>query len=281
MIHLIEEKLKLGNYNSNTPMYDDYASSIYSDIIKSSFQEFNNILPSNYYDFKIDITTVFSNLKSQDVKTNVEISTPINNLSSIMELTDDIRLLFNNNPEHFLTFMKIFLLQKIHLLTVISLQSKKLTYTKTDVLNFLENKIQFSQTAIANEWDIDNDTLSKWFLAFYGENVFEGRKRINLSEYLKIFSDFFLIENDEKRETLEYMIPEDQLDFYNSVAIKGKTYSKKDIIEECFNPDENPSPRQYAEAKKILSSKFNYYSELNKFPPSIAFKLIDELKKYI
>lgn len=60
----------------------------------------------------------------------------------------------------------------------------------------------------------------------------------------------------------------------------GKTYSKKDIIEEGFNPDDKPAPRQYDEARKILLKEFPFFDDINKFPASLAFKMISVLKKY-
>ena len=157
---------------------------------------------------------------------------------------------------------------------------KKITYSKKDVEIFLDKKINFSQSAIANEWEIDNDTLSKWFLAYYGENIFFNRKKLRLSEYILVFKDLFVLEKDKLSNDTEYIIPENHLDFYSSAVMKGKTYLKKDIIEEAFNINDDLQPRHYEQALFILSPKFSYYSTLNKFPNSLAHNLIEELRKH-
>lgn len=281
MLQKLEESLKLNHYIPNTPIYLEYASPIYKEVIKKLSPEISSSLPPNYSLFTDDIRIVFKELANLEVKGNVEIVQNIKNLSGIIEQTDDMMNLFKNNPEHALIYIKIFVLQNVHIFTVISIQNKKLTFSKEDVLAFLGKKIQFSQSEIAKEWGIDNDTLSKWFKIQYETNVFFGRKKINLSEYLKIYNDFFVLDEDKRSDESEYMINNEQIDFYNSLALKGKTYSKNDIIEECFNPENHPSPRQYDEARKILLAKFSYYSDVDKFPTSIAFRLINHLRDFV
>lgn len=281
MIQKLEESLKLNQYNPNTPFYLEYASPIYKEVIKKLSLEFVSSLPLTYSLFTDDLKCIFKELANLKIEGNVELLHNIKNLSGIIEQTDDMMNLLKNNPKHVLIFIKIFIVQRVHLFTVISIQNKKLTILKVDVLAFLEKKMQFSQAEIANEWGIDKDTLSKWFTIYYETNIFFGRKKINLSEYCKIYNDFFILDEDKKSNENSYMIDIDKIDFYNSLALKGKTYSKNDIIEECFNPENQLSPRQYEEARKILLAKFSYYSEVDKFPTSIAFRLINHLRNFV
>ena len=280
MLQKLNEKLKLNDYNPDSPRYMEFATIIYDQIINEHFQEFKGELPATFSAFMEDIKGVFKELENIKLSGNMKLPPSIHNVSAVMESIDDIMALIQNNREHLPIFFKIFILQKLHVLTAISIQSNRVLYTSDEVFHFLKKKIQFSQAEIAKEWEVDNDTLSKWFAVQYGSNIYAKRKKINLSEYLNIFNDFFVLEEDQRTKESDKMMKIEKIDFYSSLALKGKTYTKKDIIEECFNPDENLSSRQYDEARNILISKFNFYEDLNKFPAAMAFKMIKVLRQY-
>lgn len=112
----------------------------------------------------------------------------------------------------------------------------------------------------------------------YKKNSFVKRKKINLAEYLKIYNDFFIIENDRENTKDEFMIAESNISFYGSAAMKGKTYTKSEVIELGFNLDNKPTTSHYTQARKFLSEKYPYYKFVNKFPNSLAIELIEALK---
>lgn len=277
MINLLLKALDQNKYTSESPVYKRYSPSVYQNFMQERFPEFTEYFGENFDEFIINLkrhmdseTACVDLLKKYDSE--------FNTLSSLLEIMEDLTGALIKNEENIIIMTMQMICYYVHLLTLISIKNKALIYQKEDALSFLEKKIQFSQTAIAKEWEIDNDTLSKWFQIIYQSNPFAGRKRINLPEYLKIYNDFFIREKDRRNTDTEFMISDVNLGYYVSAAIKGRTYSKREIIEMGFNLDELPAPRHYAQAKKILAGKYHYYSIVNKFPHSLAIELIEELK---
>lgn len=281
MFNILLEKLKAANYSTEEPDFFKYSSELYSIFLNGQWLSFKGIFPESFQILNKQLKLEIESFDVAKFHNKAVLPSEYSNVSSLIESIDDIKTIMSDNPQHAGLFLRIMLFQKIFFLSVISLQNKKLTYESDDIFQFLDKKIQFSQTFIAKEWEIDNDTLSKWFEIQYGTNIFAKRKRIKLSEYIIIFKDFFILDEHKKDDSSNYAIQTNDIDFYNSLSLKGKTYSKKDIIEECFNPELEVSPRLYEQAKIILEKKFSYYSHLNKYPTSIAFQLIAELKKSV
>ena len=277
MIKIFLNLLNQNKYSLDSPVYRKYSAMVYQKIIEERFNEFKDNLPDTFEDF-VDKLKDYCN---QDFHGDRAISFEkfeSNNLSSIVEKIDDILRFTCNNKEISSLFVGFMVLFYIHTFTIISIKKRTLVHSKDEVLKFFDKKIQFSQTAIAKEWEINNDTLSKWFEIMYQTNPFANRKKINLSEYLRIYNDFFISEKDKRRSDDDFMISEDKIDFYTSAAIKGKTYKKSEIIELGFDLDEKPTTKHYTQARKFLSEKFPYYTLIDKFPNSLALELIDELK---
>lgn len=280
MIKILLDKLNIKNYSIDNPEIKDFASPIYQLLIEQEFEEWKPMLPESIDELLINVKNEISN-SDINVNSKLEVEKLLNlsNISELFEMIDDLIQVVKSNQDFIFIFFKIFVLIKVFFLSIISLQNKKLTYYKDDIVLFFNNKIQYSQTAIAKEWEIDNDTLSKWFSVVYGTNPFENRKKINLSEYIQIFKDFFIKKEHVSENESSFMVMDELLGFYNSVAIKGKTYYKKDIIEEGFDLNDDIKPKHYEQAKYILSKKFDYYNSMNKFPFKLADELIFEFKK--
>lgn len=280
MITLLFEKLNLQSFSPETPLYNEYAQKIYQQIIQDDFTVIRNHLPEQFTDFRVILETDMLTDEPPDIRSTISPETPFLTLSDLLIIAPEIMTAMEENQKSIHIFLYLMMQFKVHFLTVCSLMNKEITYSKEDIQRFLDKKIQFSQSAIASEWEIDNDTLSKWFVAYYGENIFMKRKKLKLSEYLDVWRDMFVLKEHKESSDTPFMIENRLIDFYSSQIMKGKTYLKRDIIEEGFNLTEDLQPRHYDEALKILSPKFSYYSSLNKFPTTMAFDLINELKKH-
>ena len=134
------------------------------------------------------------------------------------------------------------------------------------------NKIKFSQTDIAKEFEIDNDTLSKWFELIYGKNIYFGRKQITLGEYLQIFRDFFLESNEDFNL-------DENIEKFRSRVLVGKTYTKREIIDFGFELEDEPKNIHFLEASMVLNKKYSFYDKYDKYPYRIAIQLINFLKE--
>jgi len=274
----------LQNFLNN--LESQYAETIYQQLLKEWEEESTNIgLPKNLNELKaliineenIVLLNKFTNQMNIKVDPNQSL-----NISNITALIPNISKPFNiENIEAIKLFLGFDLLFKTVALAEISFREKKLiTNLKEYHKKKYFNKKTISQSNIALEWGIDNDTLSSWFISYYGENVFFGRKKLNVYEYIEIHRNFFNTVIDE--ELVEQNLitsPDNMEEFISIVTFKGKVYEKKDIIEIGFNLDEEIKPKHYEQAKIILEKKFPCYSDLNKFYHSIAIQMIAELKK--
>lgn len=280
MYQYILDKIQVNEYSYDDPLVKKYAADLYQVSLSGDLKLFSHILPASFEDLLNILRDGTLNNLVFSGRVDMGYYNSISTVSQVFEAYDDAKSFILKNRDYYPLFIKLFVLQKIIFLVALSMQNKKMTYLENDIVGFLDKKIQFSQASIAKEWDIDNDTLSKWFVIQYGNNIYAGRKKIKFSEYLGIFRDFFILDTHKSVANPEKELGCDDLDFYNLLAIKGKTYTKKDILEECFNPENELSPRDYEQAKIILGKKFPFYANLNKFPASLAFRLIAELKRH-
>jgi len=276
MIDVFIKYLDQGKYSFESPLYKKYSSEIYPVFIEDRFFEFKNDLPGNFEDFCLKFKSYFNGDNLNNSSTVKDFS--FENLSAVIEKLEDMTTLISSSKELVTLLFGWIILLNVHLMTMISIKKRKLITSKKEILKFFEKKIQFSQTSIAIEWGVNNDTLSKWFVIMYKTNPFAKRKKINLSEYLKIYNDFFIMEKDCKNYDDGFMITDNKIDFYVSAAVKGKTYTKKEVIELGFDLDNEPITSHYTQARKFLLEKYPYYKLVNKFPNSLALELIEALK---
>lgn len=277
MIDILLSYLNQKKYSLESFIYQKYSSMVYPKFIEDRFSEYKDDLPDNFNDFILRYKRYCDENMPEDNNINIS-EFKFNNLSSGIEKLDDITRFISSSEKVLYLIFGFFILQYVHILTLISIRKKTLIYSKKDIKKFFDKKIQFSQADIAKEWEVDNDTLSKWFEIMYQSNPFVKRKKINLSEYLRMYNDFFIVEKDRRSNEGDFMIPDDKIDFYISIAIKGKTYKKSEVIELGFDLDDRPSSTHYTQARKFLSGKYPYYTLLNKFPSAWALELIEELK---
>lgn len=278
MINLFFNYLNQKKYSLQSPLYKKYSSVIYPRFIEDRFYEYKNDLPDNFEDFVLKFKNFFDENIVYIYNINIGELEFFNLSTGIEKIDDIIRFISRSKKEISYLFFGLIILQYVHILTMISIKKRTLVYSKSDVIKFFDKKIQFSQAAIAKEWEIDNDTLSKWFEIMYQSNPFVRRKKINLSEYLRMFNDFFIVAAHRRDKDSNFMISDDKIDFYTSAVVKGKTYKKSEVIELGFDLDDIPTSTHYTQARKFLSDKYPYYTLLNKFPNSWALEMINELK---
>lgn len=145
-------------------------------------------------------------------------------------------------------------------------------YTIESLKKYIYKSICYSKQEIASEFNIDKKTLNKWLILVYGYDKFKDRKKINLLEYLEIFNAFFLTEEEEKLDLNA------NLESAMSRLVKGVTYSKSDIIELGLNTKEDISRTSYNTAHMALQRKYSYFKTYDKYPVSIANRMIEDLK---
>ncbi|MCF2221049.1 hypothetical protein H9Q08_17320 [Chryseobacterium sp. PS-8] len=278
----LTEKLNLMVYDTQAPKYIRYSEKIFNHT-KNNEARFTGFIKEP--DFKTFLTSLqsqfseFEDVLVVDPKMKPDLAM-FNTLSDIIlyyPLLIDL-IIKNNQPEILQLFIRIFILLEIHLKTVTSIKGRKLLLYNDELSRYMENKILFSQSEIAREWEIDNNTLSKWLIMIYGKNPYRGRKKLSFSEYISIYKDLFKGKSDHENPQ-DYFLTEENIDAYSSIVFKGKTYTKQEIIEFGFSLDDEPSPRQYSEARKILLKKFPDYDTVNKYPVSIANIMISVLQE--
>jgi hypothetical protein len=191
----------------------------------------------------------------------------LNNFNGILGLIKAASALTNLSKGKIIAEKDKRIFARFYLLTIIQKEFFNTITSKEELLI----KIKFSQSDIAKGFEVDNDTLSKWFEIIYGKNIYFGRKKISLGEYLKIFNDLFLESNEV------FDVKNRLRDFLNRVE-NGKTYSKKDVIEFGFELDKEPTSFDYSEAKNILLKDFPFYEKIDKYPYNIALKMINFLQ---
>lgn len=226
--------------------------------------EFASYMVEN--DFSSFVSNFIQNLKEdQKKKFKIFATSKFEQISDVFELKTNLMKLVTNDLEteenevFVMKFSLFFLIGK----SVIG------SYCTKEVMMA---KIKFSQTEIAKEFEIDNDTLSRWFELIYDKNIYFGRKQITLGEYFQIFKDLFL-EPDE-----DFNLDENIEKFSKRVLI-GKTYTKREIIDFGFELDEAPKNMHFLEASKILNKRFTFYDTYDKYPYSIAIQMINFLKE--
>lgn len=146
-------------------------------------------------------------------------------------------------------------------------------YSIESLKKYIYKTIGYSKQEIATEFRIDKKTLNKWLILVYGYDKFKDRKKITLLEYLEIFNAFFLTEEEEKLDLNA------NLESVMSRLVKGVTYSKSEIIELGLHTKEDISRTSYNTAHIALQRKYSYFKTYDKYPVSIANKMIEDLKK--
>lgn len=226
--------------------------------------EFASYLVEN--DFSSFANNLIRNLNSEQKKKFKNLATSkLEQISDVFELKSSLNNLVTNDSESgddevfAMKFGIFFLIGK----SVIN------SYCTREVMMA---KIKFSQTEIAKEFEINNDTLSRWFELLYGKNLYFGRKQITLGEYFQIFKDLFLAPDED------FNLDENIEKFSKRVLI-GKTYTKREIIDFGFELDEAPKNTHFVEASKLLNKRFTFYDTYDKYPYSIAIQMINFLKE--
>jgi hypothetical protein len=180
---------------------------------------------------------------------------------ALMESTNDLDQLvkkYQNTEEG------VFFLFRFHLLSEI----QKELFSKTKLGTF-----KFSQTDVANEFQIDKKTLSKWLELVDLKEKYFGRKQLRFEEYNEIFRKLFTESEEDfdvKNKFQEYKIRLEE----------KKTLSKKDIIRLGFELIDNPKVADYERAQEIIQENkdFDFYHSMDKYPYAIAIKIINYLK---
>lgn len=133
---------------------------------------------------------------------------------------------------------------------------------------------KFSQTDIANEFEVDKKTLDKWLYLVNLKDIFFGRRQLSFNEYSEIFKKLF-VESDEDFDL------KNKFNDYHVRFQETKTLSKKDIIRLGFQLIDTPKSKDYDRAYEIIQENkdFDFYPEIDKYPYAIAIKLIKYLKE--
>lgn len=226
--------------------------------------EFASYMVEN--DFSSFVSNFIQNLNEDQKKKFENFATfKLEQISDVFELKSNLNNLVATNlesEEDKLFVMKFGIFFLIGKSVISSYCSKEL----------MLSKIKFSQAEIAKEFEIDKDTLSRWFELLYGKNIYFGRKQITLGEYFQIFKDLFLAPYED------FNLDENIEKFSKRVMI-GKTYTKREIIDFGFELDEAPKSNHFQEASKLLNKKFAFYDMYDKYPYSIAIQMINYLKE--
>ncbi|MGV7105770.1 hypothetical protein [Flavobacterium sp. U410] len=163
---------------------------------------------------------------------------------------------------------KVFLI-RFHILNEIQ---KEVFCTVANEESF--NKLNFSKTDIANEFEVDKKTLNKWLELLKLKHKYSERKQLNFLEYNDIFKKLF-VESDEDFDL------KNKFEEYNIRLEEKKKLSKTNIIRLGFGLTEPPKIKDYEKAQEIIEENkdFYFYPNHDKYPYSIAIKLINYLKK--
>lgn len=161
---------------------------------------------------------------------------------------------------------KVFLV-RFHILSEIQKELYTISLDKSKLEAF-----KFSKTDIANDFEIDKKTLSKWLQLVNLDKKYVGRKQLRFDEYSEIFRKLFL----ESEENFDL---KNKFEEYNIRFKEMKTLSKKDIIRVGFALSESPKIKDYEKAQEIFQehNDFDFYQNNDKYPYSIAVKLINYL----
>jgi len=217
-------------------------------------------------DFKSFANNFMSNLTEEQKSDFEKLSIPRNGLfNSLFHSISGFYQLVNKNKK---SEEGKFFLVRFHILSEIQKELYKISLGKTKLDVF-----KFSQTDIANEFEIDKKTLSKWMELLDLKEKYFGRKQLNFVEYNEIFKKLFT-ESDEDFDL------KNKFATYSIRFEEKKTLSKKDIIRLGFQLIDTPKTIDYDRAKEIIQENkdFDFYPEIDKYPYTIAIKLINYLK---
>lgn len=140
MLQLIDEKLDLKNHDYNSSEHLKYAEEIYQLVLTDEFREYRFWLADKFHLLLLEVKKVTEKEFVSFEKLPAKFPTEFNSVSSLIESYDDFKMLIIHNRISAPVFIKIIILIKVQLLAVISVISKKLVYSKKDVLYFLIRK---------------------------------------------------------------------------------------------------------------------------------------------
>lgn len=218
-------------------------------------------------DFKSFVNNFTSNLSEDQRRDFENLSLPRKGLfNTLFYSISSLHQLVNKNKKT--DEGKVFLV-RFHILNEIQKELFKISLDKTKLELF-----KFSQTDIAKEFEVDKKTLAKWLELIGLKEKYIGRKQLSFNEYSEIFRKLFTESNED-------FDLKNKFDEYNIRLEDKKTLSKKDIIRLGFFIDKSPNGIDYERADEIIgyNNEFNFYSEHDKYPYSIAIKLINYLKE--
>ena len=229
-------------------------------------------------------TTFYTNLfeKNKDaLEVFKSLKTTFQNANSLTEIIQSAYVLENKKVlekklyHDEMLLVRCYLFYEIHnpafFATCLNLKTMS-DFTMDDVKKHISKTITYSKQEIASEFDIDKKTLNKWLYLIYGYDKFKDRKKINFLEYLEIFNAFFLTEQEEKLDL------NTNLETLMSRLVTGSTYKKKEIIELGIDSKEEIDRSKYNIAHMAIQRKYSYFKKYDKYPVSIANKMIEDLK---
>lgn len=225
---------------------------------------------TNLFETNKDALEVFKSLK-----TTFENANSISEIIQCAYTLENTKIMENKLYANEMLLVRCYLFYEIHnpafFATISNLKSMS-DFTTDTFKNYISKTIGYSKQEIATEFRIDKKTLTKWLILVYGYDKFKDRKKINFLEYLEIFNAFFLTEEEEKLDLNA------NLESVMTRLVKGATYSKSEIIELGLHTKEDISRASYNIAHKALQRKYNYFKTYDKYPVSIANKMIEDLK---
>lgn len=139
MINLLLRVLQHHNYSRELPIYKKYSSLIYPLLVKERFPELIKSLPENFEDFIINLDEELVN-ETYNPSTFKHETSDFNNLSSILEILEDVTVFLTTNEKETAITIRLMILQYVHLLTLMSIRSRKTIYLKEDAQKFLRKR---------------------------------------------------------------------------------------------------------------------------------------------
>jgi hypothetical protein len=162
---------------------------------------------------------------------------------------------------------KVFLV-RFYILSEIKKKLFRISFRKTKL-----NAFKLSQTDIANDFEVDIKTYSKWLELVDLKEKYFGRRQLRFDEYNEIFRKLFT-------ESEEDFDVKNKFEEYKIRLEEKKTLLKKDIIRLGFELIDNPKVADYERAQEIIQENkdFDFYHSMDKYPYAIAIKIINYLK---
>lgn len=134
MIDVFIKYLDQGKYSFESPLYKKYSSKIYPLFIEERFFEFKDDLPDNFQDFCLKFKSYFTEENSFNSTSLKDFS--FENLSGIIEKLEDLATLFSRNKEFVTILFGWSGLLNVHLMTMVSINKRKLITSKKRNINF-------------------------------------------------------------------------------------------------------------------------------------------------